>query len=139
MSIVEGHSLIMSKELRSCVFIGSVNAIYYSNFNMCSKSERFLGQSVGDNAVQCKPGIDQHIKKLSNRIRKSWEFSKMSVSVVSKRNFLIKYFLKLKLKFRKWKCRFFQPKKIGYIFMILNKVTKISFKTLNNSYVIRQT
>ena len=63
--IVEGHSFIMSNnmrwELRSHVTCRSINIIYYLKCNMCKKKETYIGKTVGDNIVGFKSRKNQHI------------------------------------------------------------------------------
>ena len=63
--IVEGHSFIMSNnmgwELRSQVTCRSINIIYYLKCNMCKKKETYIGKNVGDNTVELKSKMSQHI------------------------------------------------------------------------------
>ena len=67
---------------------------------MCSKRARCIGQSIGDNIVGCKSGINQHIKLFSNRDVKSCKFPKHIYECGVKNKCLNDLFLKLKLKFR---------------------------------------
>ena len=63
--IVEGHSFIMSTnmgwELRSQVTCRSINIIYYLKCNMCKKKETYIGKNAGDNTVELKSKMSQHI------------------------------------------------------------------------------
>ena len=63
--IIEGHSFIMSNnmrwELRLHVTCRSINIIYYLKYNMCKKKEIYIGKTVGDNIVEFKSRMDQHI------------------------------------------------------------------------------
>ena len=63
--IVEGHSFIMSNnmrwELRSHATCRSINIIYYLKCNMCKKKETYIGKTVGDNIFGFKSRMNQHI------------------------------------------------------------------------------
>ena len=62
---VEGHSFIMSNEMRwelqSHVTCRSTNIIYYLKCNMWKKKETYIGKTVGDNIVGFKSRMNQHI------------------------------------------------------------------------------
>ena len=65
MYILEGHSFIMSNnmrwDLRSHVNCRSINIIYYLKWNMCKKKETYVGKTVGDNIVRFISKMNQHI------------------------------------------------------------------------------
>ena len=87
--IVEGHSLIMSNnvrwELRSHVTCRSINIIYYLKCNMCKKKETYIGKTVAHNIVGCKSRMNQHITD-SKTGDSTCKFPYMFIGVVWKTN-----------------------------------------------------
>ena len=63
--IVEGHSFIMSNNMRwklqLHVTYRSINIIYYLKINMYKKKEAYIGKTVGVNIVEFKSRMNQHI------------------------------------------------------------------------------
>ena len=87
--IVEGHSLIMSNnvrwELRSHVTCRSINIIYYLKCNMCKKKETYIGKTVAHNIVGFKSRMNQHITD-SKTGDSTCKFPYMFIGVVWKTN-----------------------------------------------------